>query len=294
MENGASHPAGEEMPEAGVPVPVKPRHHWLRRALLGLSLVVVAGVAVVVVAYLLRTPPAPQTVDSALDEFRKTSTSSPGADGFIRPAEGVYEARGSGREEISAPPNAQEDGATMPVTVSSLDDGCWGWRIDYNVAHWHEFDFCPDGADLLLTAQRNFQAWNFGVSGVENFGDYTCEPPAPIVAADAEAGDVFNHHCTGTNTAVPGLGVSDGPSEIVGFETLTIGGEKVSAIRQKRRTTLSGAQRGQVDEEWWYEEKTGLPLKSIRRYRLETDSLIGAIAYSEDGSWELASVEPRT
>ena len=256
--------------------------------------VLVVACGVVVGSYLLRDEPGAKSVDSAVDQFRATSSTGAGQVDFVRPTAGVYQAAGQGEEQISTPPNSQHDGDLMPISVKYLDNGCWTWHLDYNVAHWHEFDFCPQGDQLLLVAQRNFQAWDFGFMKVDNLGTYTCEPAAPIVIADPTVGTSFQHHCTGDNTAAPGASTSEGPATIVGPETLTIGGTEVATIHQTRQQTMSGTQQGAIQEEWWYAADTGLPVRSERHYRLDTGSVLGTITYTESGSWELTSMQPRT
>ena len=260
-----------------------------------LAVIVVGAVAYTGGRYVFRSHPGAKSVDRAVDELRAT-TSVPDADSsaFTRPRAGVYEAAGEGSEHISSPPNSQDDGAVMPITIRYLPDGCWTWRIDYNTAHWHEFDYCPKGNQLLLVAQRNFQAWDFGAIKVDNLGQYTCDPPAPVVVEDPQAGERFEHHCTGTNSAAPGSSTTAGPAVIVGLETLTIGGTEVPAVHQRRVQQLSDSQSGQVTEDWWLAPDTGLPLRSERTYRVESGSVIGKITYSEQGSWQLTSLEPRT
>jgi hypothetical protein len=278
-----------------MPAPPKPRHHWLRIALLTVvGLVILAG-GYTVLRYAFRSHPGAKSIDAAVDDLRASSsldTSNP--TGFVRPAPGIYTAAGEGSEHISSPPNSQDDGALMPITVRYLPDGCWNWHIDYNSAHWHEFDYCPKGTELLLVAQRNFQSWDFGAMKVDNLGPYTCDPPAPIVVEDPQPGQTFEHHCTGENSAAPGPSTSAGPSTIVGTETLDIGGVQVPAIHQTRAQQMTGAQVGDVTEDWWFAADNGLPLRAKRRYKLDTQSVIGRITYTEQGSWQLTSLEPRT
>ncbi|MGZ4682214.1 MAG: hypothetical protein ACXWA3_04395 [Acidimicrobiales bacterium] len=245
--------------------------------------------------YLLRDRPRAKSVDSAVEQFRAdTSTTDAGSAGFVRPAAGVYQAAGEGEERISKPPNSQNDGAVMPISVTYLANGCWTWHLDYNEAHWHEFDFCPDGQHLLLVGQRNYQSWDFGMMKVENVGTYTCDPPAPIAVDDPTPGTTFVHHCTGDNTAAPGPSTTEGPSTIVGPETLSIDGADVATIHQKRSQTMTGTQRGSIEEDWWYTTDTGLPVRSERHYQLDSGSVIGTITYTENGSWQLTSLQPQT
>ena len=266
-----------------------------RRLYVGVPIaIVLLAVAVVGGAYLLRSHPGARSVDSAVSRFRGSSSTTPGPDEFTRPAAGVYEATGHGTESLSVPPDSQSDGASMPVTVEHLDQGCWRWRIDYNVAHWHEYTFCPAGARLLLQAQRNHQSWDLGMTTVTNDGQYTCDPPAPIALENAAPGETAVHHCVGSNSAAAGVSVAEGPAVNVGTETLSIGRVEVRAIHQRRTQTMSGPQTGTIDEDWWFAADTGLPLQVTRQYRLDTSSVIGTITYKEDGTWTLKSLTPRT
>ena len=270
-------------------------HHPWRIAVLVVVVIVVGGFAYTGGRYLFRSHPGAKSVDSAVDELRSsTSLEGSGTASFARPAVGVYQAAGEGSEHISTPPNSQDDGAVMPITVRYLPDGCWTWHIDYNSAHWHEFDFCPKGNELLLVAQRNYQAWDFGAMKIDNTGTYTCEPAAPIVVEDPQPGERFEHHCSGDNTAAPGDSISAGPAIIVGTETLTIDGAEVPAVHQTRTQQMSGTQSGQVTEEWWFAPDTGLPLRAERHYKIDSPSVIGKVSYTEDGSWQLSSLVPRT
>jgi hypothetical protein len=265
-----------------------------------IALAVVIGILVLVVAalvlpYALRDQPEPVTVEEAVEDFRaSTSTVDPTAPAFRRPDAGVYTAEGAGRAEISFPPNSQEDGAVMPASLEWLPYGCWRWRITYNDAHWHEVDLCPVGPDLVLTGQRNLLGWDFGTATVENRADFVCDPPSPVIDADATPGTTFQHRCTGSNSAAPGSSVASGPAVVRGVETLTIGGVDVRAIHQSQRRDMSGGQEGVDEEDWWYAVDTGLPLRVERTINLTTSSPFGSIDYTESGWWQLSSLEPRT
>lgn len=282
-------------PETSPPPAQRRRHHPFRLAGAGLAVVVLAALAISVGRYVFRSHPAPKSVDAAVEDLRAQGTTpETGAVSFARPAMGVYTATGEGRESLTPPPNSQDDGATMPITVRYLTDGCWNWHIDYNVAHWHEYDFCPQGTELLLVGQRNYQAWDYGAMKVSNVGEYTCEPPAPIVVEDPKPGQVFQHSCSGGNSAAPGPSLTQGPSTVLGPEVVNIGGTDVPAIRQHRVQQMTGTQNGVVTEEWWFAADTGLPLRCDRTYDIKSGSVIGDITYHEEGSWQLASLEPRT
>ncbi len=272
-------------------------HRWLMAIGLVVALVAVA-VSVSTVRYLLRSHPGARSVSSAVQRYRSSTTGRSAATGadLQGPRPGVYRAAGSGTEKISFPPNSQQDGAVMPITVTALSRGCWRWRIDYNTAHWHEYDFCPDRGSLLLVAQRNFQRWDFGTLVITNLGSYTCSPPAPVMVTDAGAGagQSFEHRCTGTNSAAAGASHVDGPATIVGPATLTIGGRQVPALHQTRVEHLTGAQSGTVREQWWFDAQTGLPVRAERHYEITSPSPVGNVHYAESGAWQLTSMQPTT
>jgi len=279
-------------------VPPKPRHP-LRRWLLLALVVAVVGVGVVagtpLLLYLHRSHPGAKSVSSAVEKFRaSTTTAGDGTTALVGPTSGVYQAIGQGTEKITFPPNSQSDGRIMPITVTTLPGGCWRWHLDYDTAHWHEYDFCQDRGSLLLVAQRNYQRWDFGAITVTNLGTYTCSPPAPVMTTGARPGQRYEHHCTGTNSATPGTSEVDGPVTIGATVTLRIGGQPVRALRQTRVEQLTGSQTGTVTEQWWFDVQTGLPLRAERSYRVVSPSPVGHITYTENGWWQLRSLQPTT
>lgn len=289
---GATSPGAGASPAHPGATHAPRRHHRLRWALLGMVAVLVAGCAVVTLSYAFRSEPGARSLHSATHRFLATTTTAPTPRRFALPVAGVYRAVGAGTQHIDKPPNTEQDSRVMPVTVTYLADGCWRWHIDYNTAAWHEYDFCPHGNRLLLVAQNNYQSWDFGVTSITNLAHFTCNPPSPIVVAAPKVGAVYELHCVGTNTAIGGHSVSRGPVRIVGVSTLTIGGRAVQAIHITRDQVITGAQTGRLDESWWFDAATGLPLRATRNYRLQTASPIGPITYTEVGSWQLASLDP--
>lgn len=291
-------PNSEENPDAGSGGSAgggpPHRHHRVRSTLLVVLGVVVLGVVVVVLAYVLRDQPGPRSIASARHQFQATTTTAPTPKAFALPPAGVYRATGSGTERIDKPPNSETDGPNMPITITYLSGGCWRWRIDYNTAHWHEYDYCPQGARLMLVGQRNYLSFDYGLATVSNLAQFTCRPPSPIALESPRPGETFPHRCTGTNTAVAGLSTAAGPVTIVGVGTLDVGGVQVPAIHATRIQHISGAQTGLLDESWWFAASTGMPLQESRNYKLTTKSPIGSITYTEVGSWHLDSMQPVT
>jgi hypothetical protein len=257
-------------------------------------LVVVALVGYLAVAYTVRSHPGAKSVHAAVREFRPGPATAAADTRYQEPAQGVYQLTGQGTERISFPPNSQHDGSPMPATVTSLPDDCWRWHVAYNVAHWEEYDFCPQGATMVERANRNSQSWDFGTLKVSNVADFTCPSNATVLPADTTAGQRVSWACTGTNSSVPGGTTSKVVSLNDGVVTLTVGHATVQAVHELETTTLSGSQRGTVVENWWFSATTGLPLRVDRDITVKTDSPLGAITYGETGSWKMVSLTPRS
>jgi hypothetical protein len=280
-----------------------PHRHW-RRALACAAAVIgtvaIGATGVVVGSYLFRDRPGPRSVSSALKQFRQdaatTAAPTTAVVGAIagRPTAGVYQLAGQGSEHISFPPNSQSDGAIMPASVVYLSASCWRWRVDYNVAHWEDYDFCSQGGVLRETANRNGQTWDFGTTKITNQATFACPAGVVVMPADLRPGETFSQSCTGTNTAVSGVTQATGPIRIVGTERLTVGNRAVTALHEVQQISLVGGQTGSVSEDWWFEVGTGLPVRVDRYITIGTKSPVGTITYTESGSWGMTSLTPQT
>lgn len=262
---------------------------WIPAAALGG--LVVLGIGAAVVLFLTRETPDARPVEAAVEDFR-SSTSQESDD--TGPVPGVYQLQGEGREKISIPPVEQEDGSTMPMTVTVDEEGCWTIRIDYNEAHWQDWDLCREGSTVAETGGHTFQRWDFGALVVENLSTFVCEPAVPFVVLDAEPGDVVDRSCTGTNDQVAGTTTSAGTVTVVAIEPIDIGGEEVEAVHVRRDTDLTGAQTGTEALDLWVSTTDGLPLRGDRAVTVDSDSPIGTVTYTEEGTWQLRSTEPQS
>ncbi len=253
---------------------------------------VVVGVAVAVGLFVTREDPGPRPVGEAVRDFRASTTMALDPEAGSGPEPGVYQLVGEGREAISFPPVEQSDGATMPMTISDRSEGCWRVRIDYNEAHWQNWDLCRDGDTVTESTGRTWQRWDFGAAVVDNLSTFTCEPPAVFVVFDAESGTVIERSCMGISEAVSGTATSDGTVTVIGNETVPIDGEEVEAIHLRYRNDFSGAQTGQEDLELWLSIADGLPLRGERTVTIDSDSPVGTVTYTEEGTWSLRSTVP--
>jgi hypothetical protein len=267
----------------------------MRILFLGLGAAVLVGVGYIGLSFALRGEPAPRSLQSALRALGPIRTTP--SDSGLRyhyPMQGVYELKGSGTEHISFPPLSEKDSKVMPGSVRVVAGGCWIWRVDYNVAHWESYEFCPTGGQLVLQGDQNWQTWSVASFSITNLARFTCPAGTTWLPGQSAAGGVTRQTCSGTSTAVAVPSVASSTTTIKGIVTLVIGGEPIRAVDEVQVTTLSGGQKGTVTEQWWLDLSTGLPLRVQRHIALSTSSVIGTINYAETGQWQMASFDPLT
>lgn len=258
-----------------------------------LVLAVVGGVLL----FVTRDQPGEHSVDDALEEFRGDG----GPDGdddlaHTRPAPGVYPAEGEGEAALGLLGLTQSDGPSIPVTVAHESDGCWSVAIALNQAHRQVNRLCRDDDDgaILDAGGETQQAWDLGAVTQDNRTEFGCEEPAVVDDPDAEPGASWTLTCTGTNTGIDGATTSSGPTTFVGVEGLDVGGEQVQTRHLRQERTLTGAQEGEQVVDHWYAVDTGMLVREERRSAVTSQSPVGAISYTEEGWWQLTSLEPRT
>ncbi len=247
------------------------------------------------VPFLLREDPGAKSVDEAVDTYRQGASSTAAPD-VRRPIAGVYSATGTGHEALSFPPLGQDDGTVMPLTVQYETDGCWVIRLDYNEAHWQTWRNCPGDSigTVVESGGQTYQRWDLGAAQIENTSTFDCAPPSIVMMPDAPPGTAWTDTCTGTNTQAAGQTTSAGPYTFVGDEDVVVAGAPVATRHYRQSRTLTGAQSGEQDADLWFVVATGLPVRSERSLRIESNSPVGAITYTETGSWQLTSLEPAT
>lgn len=267
-----------------------------RRILAALGVVVLAVVGVGV-ALTLRDNARPVSVDEAQQRAATSTTADDdGGTSLPRPAAGVYRYRGEGDETLSTPPLSQSQGPTMPGTVEWSGDGCWTFRIDFSSNHWQAWDYCPDGELVVETGGRSWQRWMIGATAITNLSTFDCDPGTTFELGGDPAGQPTGRPrdatCNGTNEAVEGTTVSSGTTRTVGVEQLEIGGRSVPTVHVVAERIMTGAQTGTERTEAWFALDSGLPVRNERTIEAATDTPIGSSSYTEQGVFELESLEP--
>jgi hypothetical protein len=274
---------------ATTPDVVRPRHrHRGRWIAVGVVVTLLLGYGTFVVVRWVRGTAKPVELSDVDVPTGSTLAAEPAV---LRPPQGVYLYEGGGTDRLDKPPKEQAQGPSMPGTVTHEANGCWTFRIDYSTNHWQLWEYCPVDGGLDEAGGSSFQRWNFGALINETTSTFACD--SPTVRADQQPGDEWTQSCTGTSSGVDGVTLSSGPYRYVGTETLTIGGESVRAHRYHRERTTSGNQVGSESTEAWFSAETGMPLRNERHLEATSDTVIGEVNYTEDGEFELTSLEPK-
>lgn len=261
---------------------------------MALGVVLVGVLGLLVALFIFRDLPGEQSVDEALEEFRGDGADDRGPDDGLPPA-GVYRSTGEGEAALASLGLSQQDGPEVPITVTHEGDGCWSLEMSLNEDHRQINHLClqDDGTIVEMTGETE-QRWDLGAVDQTNHTEFICDPPAVVVDPSAEPGDSWPQACTGTNTGVEGSTRSAGPYTYVGEEQLEVGGEAVATYHYRQERTISGSQEGDQVVDHWYTVDSGLLVREERRSEVSSDSPVGAIAYTEEGSWQLTSLEPET
>ena len=234
----------------------------------------------------------PVSMEEARRRAGAPGTDQPTAAVPLQPAAGIYRYRGEGTEHLDTPPLTQTQGPNIPGTVTHLEGRCWRLRVDYSTNHWQSWDYCPTASGLTESAGEFFQRLDLVAAKVDTSSTYTCDPPVDAIRVRQRAGEHWMQECRGTSTGSDGEVISSGPYTYVGPERLDIGGTKVAALHYHRLRTLTGGQTGTEDVNLWFDAATGLPLRNQRVITVHSSSLIGGVTYEENGSFELASMNP--
>lgn len=267
---------------------------WRRRVLVG-SLVVM-GILVGFWAAVLRPDPAREvTVTEArqrLDDAAATG-SDRGPSGIALPVEGVYRYRGEGTERLDRPPISQRQGPEMPGTVTHTGAGCWSFRIDYSTKHSQTWDLCRRGDDLVEVGGRSEQKLDLKVAEVAVTVTSTCQPDTVLQSETVRVDDPpRQQRCSAQTSATDEEVRVEGPATFVGVETVEVDGRPLRTCHHRHERTMSGGQTGTERLDLWLDCDNGLPIRNERRVSARTDSPLGMLTYTEEGSFTLQSVEP--
>lgn len=218
----------------------------------------------------------------------------PAAVPTLRPRAGVYTFAARGFEEASLAGVRR----TMPATVNAIvthDGGCWNFKITIFAEHVETITYCTPAPGALNQPRRDVTL-TFPVLGIPQTvrSIVTCSAQ-DLVRPGMAPGARWDSNCTMQNTgADTNRQTESGPTIFLAFENVTIAGQTVRAYRVKMDHVMSGGQAGPVVEELWISTVDGTILRIDRNKRLTGQTILGPNTYTEQNSFTLQSLTPRT
>ena len=251
----------------------------MRRAgIIAAGCVGLAAVAAAGIWLALRDTAEPVDVEEAVTSFRGETTGAAGASPI---PEGVYVYRTDGYEKTDALTGVTHRYPTRStITVAAAECGV---RVTWRVLEGRstEWTYCvtDDGLELWTQDERHT------IFGSTQTTTYTCEQ-TPILPRDPSSGS-WPVRCT--------TGDSDetGVARVVPATMLRVGDAAVPVRHVRKVTTFAGAIRGSARHDLWFHEQVGIPVGIVMKSNTTSDSLIGDVAYEEDVTLTLLSLEPR-
>ncbi len=244
------------------------RRFWIVSGI-GLALIVVIGTTVVLG---FRDSATPATQDDVIQGLGTlVAGTEPGDPGLYRYSTvgfSTTSALGGARHDYPAETylTVQPGGCGTMVAWHSLAERTLTW------------EFC-DGVPIPA-AWVDFHRW----FGVEEEGVFTCDARPDALPA---AGETWATTCRSVDTT------KDDVWEVVGRETLQIGGESVPTIHIRRTSESGGKTVGPLVADTWFLEGTLLPVRQTLLSDTVTDSPIGDVDFHEEFTLELVSIRPQ-
>jgi hypothetical protein len=251
------------------------------------GVVAVVALAAVIVWRTYRDTSTEVAIDSIVDEFRArpAETTPPTAPAVRLPAPGVYVYATTGSESIDALGGATHH-YPAETTITVVASGCgvvlrWVALAERS----EEWDVCAGAAGGL---DGSYYESYHRFFGQDDRRRYQCGV-ATIVPATVAAGDRWERTCSaGDRTEVTS-------TEVVGTETMTIGGRIVDAAHVRLAAELSAddGTSGTRQMEAWLDRTTGLPLRYVEQGATTSPQVIGDVHFQERYELVLTSLDPR-
>lgn len=212
-----------------------------------------------------------------------TATSTAGVTPTIPETSGdvvVYVYEMSGHDEIDALAGAKHE--YPPETYLTIRQGGCGqvWRWQGIEERWSAWEVC-DPQELTVAGFDSFNKW----FGIEDLQQYRCDGPVSYLPPSPDK-DTWTFACSTESIR------QETTAELVGMETLDIGGEAVDTVRIHYTDTLSGDSTGGSETDRWVRLDDPLVVKEIGATTSASTSLIGTVTYTEEYEITLRSLEP--
>ena len=289
---------GLETPEpahAASPTTPPPWHGRKRLVALAVALGLVAAIATAgYVWWRVRGPTRP-SIGQAVHRFRASSGHQTRT-ARLQPPPGVYSYTGQGDERLSFLSTQQSQAGTLPGTVTRTANGCWSFSVQYNSFHRQAWRRCTVDGRLVELGNTTDQKFDFGPLSQTEHTEVVCTPPITLYDPATAPGHHEPIRCRGHSQTTKANATQLGRVTYIGPGTVTVAGTKVPTLHYSEDTKLSGGQHGTAHEEVWLAAEDGLPLREQRTIRVVSPAPapLNEVTYTEQGTWRLSSLTPRT
>ena len=240
-----------------------------------LSALVVAGLAGARASGILfgdRLQPA--SIEDALRHFREN-------DRNVKELEGVYVYATTGGESIDVLGGARHHyPARTSITARRVPCGLeleWAALVGRETT----WTLCSTDAGIELRGsdERHKFFWQ------NDRTTYVCEG-AVLVAAGNASQAAHDFTCTAPKAR------ETGQAQLVGPETIAVGGRAITTVHARTVGTISGENDGTETADWWLDTATALPVRIVLKSRTSRKTIVGLTHYTEDAELRLLSTTP--
>jgi hypothetical protein len=190
----------------------------------------------------------------------------------------------------------QEQGPTMPATVTATANGCWRFEIEYNSFHQQAWNWCLRDGRVVERGGTTRQAFDFVAFKVDEKSTVACDPPFVLVDPNDAPGASRTTECRGHSQRTGSDMVDRGTVRFVGRENLDIARTPVATLHYRAERSISGDQTGRETTDFWFDARNLMLVRNDRDISVESPAPapLDSVTYTERGSFELAALEPQS
>jgi len=271
---------------------------WRKVLLIGLSLMCAGGLAfgvtVGVVWFMSRDGGSPYKINQALQQYKALQlhdAKSSGLSGDL-PAPGVYTYSTTGSESASAPglPSSSYGyPVTSSMTVFAASCG-QDWRWQPLNSRYEDLVVCRS-SDGALDLHSRFDLDEF--YGVKDSRLFSCTSGSSWLPESPREGDAISGVCANSGNKNSGAVSVKYTGEIVGIDTLHVGGVGVAAVHINVNEKFTGDTVGSGSWSVWLDANDGMILKETRTETSKSQSVVGWVPTTETVTLTLSSLTPK-
>lgn len=237
----------------------------------------VAGSATVSPAQAATSPAAwPEASASAISSAPEPAGTAPAVTGAGVPVPGTYTYDTAGSQQISLLTSSSYPART-PIVVAA--DGCGvssTWKPSQGSSE--TVVECPAPGGVRVVSESS----TITASGYSTTQTFACDPNAFIPVTTGQVGQTWTWECRAANEET-----STQVVKLLGPRTAVVGGIPVSATEVSIAATLSGAEQGTMDNDYWL-TSNAIPVRQSGTLHVS----VGALTYSSNYNLHLVSLTP--